>query len=57
MRYAKFCRTRVAKSLLKALTAAFPGVQLIWADGGYAGKLVDWVATTLRLALSIVKRP
>jgi len=30
-----------AKSVLEALMAGFPGVQLIWADGGYAGKLVD----------------
>ena len=29
----------------------------IWADGGYAGKLVAWVATHLQRVLSIVKRP
>ncbi len=46
-----------AKSLLEALGSDFPGVQLIWADGGYAGKLVDGVATTLQRVLSIVKRP
>jgi putative transposase len=46
-----------AKSVLEALMAGFPGVQLIWADGGYAGKLVDWVATHLQRVLSIVKRP
>jgi putative transposase len=32
-------------------------VQLIWADAGYAGKLVAWVATALRRPLSIVRRP
>src|SRR5512135_88962 len=46
-----------AKSVLEALVAGFPGVQLIWADGGYAGKLVYWVATHLQRVLSIVKRP
>jgi putative transposase len=46
-----------AKSVLEALMAGFPGVQLIWADGGYAGKLVDWVARHLQRVLSIVKRP
>lgn len=46
-----------AQSVLDALVAGFPGVQLIWADGGYAGKLVTWVATPLQRVLSIVKRP
>ena len=36
-----------AKQVLTALIARFPGLQLIWADGGYAGKLVTWVATVL----------
>jgi hypothetical protein len=30
---------------------------LAWADGGYAGKLVTWASTRLRLRLDIVKRP
>src|SRR5512144_442061 len=46
-----------AKPVLEALLLQFPVVHLIWADGGYAGKLVDWVATTLQRVLSIVKRP
>ena len=46
-----------AKPVLRALVARFPGLQLIWAGGGYAGKLVAWVATTLRRTLVIVKRP
>jgi putative transposase len=46
-----------AKPVLRALVARFPGLQLIWADGGYAGKLVTWVATVLQRALMIVKRP
>jgi len=40
-----------AKPVLKALGARFPGLELIWADGGYAGKLVTWVATVLQRAL------
>jgi putative transposase len=46
-----------AKPVLTALVARFPGLQLIWADGGYAGKLVTWVATVLQRTLVIVKRP
>jgi putative transposase len=46
-----------AKPVLRALVTRFPGLQLIWADGGYAGKLVAWVATMLQRTLVIVKRP
>ena len=46
-----------AKPVLRALVARFPGLQRIWADGGYAGKLVAWVATKLQRTLVIVKRP
>lgn len=46
-----------AKAVLTALAAQFPGLQLIWADGGYAGKLVEWVSAVLRRSLCIVKRP
>src|SRR5215472_14790585 len=46
-----------AKPVLTALVARFPGLQLLWADGGYAGKLVTWVATVLERTLVIVKRP
>jgi putative transposase len=46
-----------AKQVLTALVARFPGLQLIWADGGYAGKLVEWVTTVLQRTLAIVKRP
>lgn len=34
----------------------FPRLQLIWADGGYAGKLIDWVKQFCGLILEIVKR-
>jgi hypothetical protein len=46
-----------AKPVLRALVTRLPGLQLIWADGGYAGKLVTRVATVLQRALVIVKRP
>ena len=32
-------------------------MKLTWADGGYAGKLVTWAATALRMTLQIVRRP
>jgi len=31
-----------ARPTLKAVRKAFPTISLIWADGGYAGKLVQW---------------
>lgn len=34
----------------------FPGAKLIWADGGYAGKLVIWARKVARLVVEIVKR-
>jgi len=46
-----------AKPLLWNLRRAFPSIQLAWADGGYAGKLVTWAKTRLALTLEIVKRP
>jgi transposase len=46
-----------AKPLLWNLRRAFPQITLAWADGGYAGKLVTWAKTRLRLTLEIVRRP
>jgi len=45
-----------AKLLLEKVKGRFPRLQLIWADGGYAGKLVGWVKQTLGWVLDIVKR-
>jgi transposase len=39
------------------LVTRFPGLRLIWADGGYAGKRVTWVATVRQRTLVIVQRP
>ena len=36
-----------ARPLLWALRACFPGIRLVWADSGYAGKLVDWATDQL----------
>ena len=45
-----------AHTLLALLTERFTRIQLIWADGGYAGRLVVWAKSALHLAVSIVKR-
>lgn len=44
------------RDLLWRLRVAFRSVSLVWADGGYAGKLVLWAKATLRLTVQIVKR-
>jgi transposase len=46
-----------ARPLLWKLAAGHHAITLIWADGGYAGKLVAWAASTLHRTLQIVKRP
>jgi transposase len=45
-----------ARPLLQQLATSCQRVRLIWADGGYAGKLVDFTRDTLRIVLQIVKR-
>lgn len=47
-----------AKLALQSLQQkmSLPRFQLIWADGGYRGKLVDWVKETFSWVLEIVKR-
>jgi transposase len=46
-----------AQSALAALRKAFPTISLVWADGGYAGKLVAWAKQTARIVLEIVRKP
>lgn len=46
-----------AKLVLAKLVGRFPRLKLIWADGGYAGQLVEWVRTWCGWLLEIVKRP
>ena len=47
-----------ARWVLGALAGRFSRLQLIWADAGYAGQLIGWVAQTFgsRLRLEIVRR-
>ena len=45
-----------ARLLLAGLRTCFPTVTWVWADGGYAGRLVDWAAATLRLSIDIVRK-
>ena len=45
-----------ARLVLEKLRGKCPRLQLLWADGGYAGKLVDWVREKCGWALEIVKR-
>ncbi len=45
-----------AKLVLGKLRGLYPRLKLIWADGGYAGKLVDWTKTLGGWVLEIVKR-
>ncbi len=48
-----------AKLVLEQLAHSFSRLRLIWADGGYAGKLVEWVRALRsrgRLRLEIIKR-
>lgn len=45
-----------ARKLLEKIKTRFPRLQKIWADGGYAGTLIDWVKQLCGWALEIVKR-
>jgi transposase len=45
-----------AHRLLALLREHFSTITLVWADGGYAGRLVTWAKAVLRLTVAIVKR-
>ncbi len=45
-----------ARPLLWNLRKAFPKIRHVWADGGYAGKLVTWAKKSLKVTLEVVKR-
>jgi transposase len=45
-----------ARPALERLRAVFDTIALVWADGAYAGKLVNWAKTALALTIQIVKR-
>jgi putative transposase len=46
----------VAPWLFLAIKECFVRLQLIWADGGYSGQLIEWVALMCGWTLEIVKR-
>jgi putative transposase len=45
-----------ARLVLERLGKGFGRLRRIWADGGYAGQLVEWVKTVCHWTLEIVKR-
>lgn len=45
-----------ACGILPPLRARYRRIRLVWADGGYTGRLVDWAHEKLQLTLEIVKR-
>jgi transposase len=44
------------KLVIERAKMAMPSIVLIWADGGYAGKLVAFVVQRFRIAVQIIKR-
>lgn len=46
-----------ARLVLERARGMFPRLKKIWADGGYAGQLVEWVKSSFRWVLEIVTRP
>ena len=44
-----------AHRLLALLRERFSTISLVWADGGYAGRLVTWAHGVLNLAVAIIK--
>ena len=45
-----------AKLVFERIRGCLPRLKLVWADGGYAGKLIGWVKSSLSWVLEIVKR-
>ena len=46
-----------SKMVFDKLLSKFPTIQRIWADGGYTGKIIDWLKDKWDCILEIVKRP
>jgi putative transposase len=46
-----------AKVLLQRLRGRFPRLELLWADGSYAGDLEGWSEQETGFVLQIVRRP
>lgn len=47
---------QAATAMLPVLRTRFRKSTLVWADGGYTGRLVTWAKEKLQLTLQIVKR-
>lgn len=45
-----------ASTIIGKIAEEFPEISKFWADGGYAGKLVDFVSDAYNVILEIVKR-
>jgi putative transposase len=45
-----------AKLVLQRIRGKFPRLRLLWADGGYAGQLIEWAKEFAGWVLQIVKR-
>jgi transposase len=45
------------RDVLARARMAMPSITLVWADGGYAGKLIAWVEQRCRIILQIVRKP
>jgi putative transposase len=46
-----------AKLVLEQAKFKFPTLRLVWADGGYAGQLIEWVQVTCGWILQTILRP
>jgi transposase len=46
-----------ARTLLEKVKVAMPSLALLWADGGYAGKLVEWAERISHITIEIVRKP
>jgi putative transposase len=45
-----------AKLVFLKAAASFPAITLVWADGGYAGVLIAWLAAWCGWVLEIVRK-
>lgn len=45
------------KRILDRLRTAMPSIPHVFADGGYAGRLVAWARTVAGIVIEVVRRP
>ena len=46
-----------AEAVLPGLKDRYPRLERVWADGAYAGSLVEWAHESAQLILDIVRKP